>query len=124
MKNSGIVLLSAGVLFVGFSLITPLLFFLIGALLDKNFDMSLLLQMEYALIAFVGLFMLILGSIFSKKTSLTIIISSTVALLAIVVAPKLNSSLVTGCYYIYLVTAISVGIARLHANKPDRTNPA
>ncbi|MDY0288707.1 MAG: hypothetical protein RBR15_07785 [Sphaerochaeta sp.] len=114
MKNASIILLSAGVLFVGFSLVTPLLFFLIGAMLDKSFDVSALLQMEYALIAFVGLLMLILGSIFSKKVSPTIIISSTIALLAIVVSPKVSSFIVTGCYYLSLLTAFSVGSARLH----------
>jgi|GEM_PF-4556203 len=120
MKNAGTILLSAGVLLVGFSLLTPLLFFLIAALLDKTLDGSILLQMEYALFSLIGIALLILGSCFSTKTSMTIIISSVVALLSMVGCflasnPKtVFDWIVIACYYLSLLTTLSMGIAILH----------
>ena len=122
MRNAGTILLSTGVLLIGFALFTPLLFFLIGLLLDKTGDGSLLLQMEYALVSFVGLALLILGSIFSQKVSATLIISSSVALLAIVVSglEGLIGWIVTGCYYLSLFTALGVAIGILHTRHPSQ----
>ena len=120
MKNAGTILLSAGVLLVGFALITPLLFFLIGLLLDKGSDGSILLEMEYAPLSSLGLVLLILGSLFSAKFSLPIIITSGVAVLSMVGSylasyPKgAFDWIVTGCYYLSLVIALSVGIAILN----------
>ncbi len=123
MKNVGTILLSAGVLFVGFALLTPLLFFLIGLLLDKRVDGNILLQMEYALLSFMGIVLLSLGSVFSVKLSLPIIVSSVVASLSMVVSIYANKSrntfdwIVTGCYYISLLVALGAGIAILHTKK-------
>lgn len=125
MKNVGTILLSAGVLFVGFALLTPLLFFLIGLLLDKRVDGNILLQMEYALLSFMGIVLLSLGSVFSVKLSLPIIVSSVVASLSMVVSIYANKSrntfdwIVTGCYYISLLVALGAGIAILHTKKPQ-----
>ena len=120
MKNAATILLSAGVLLVGFALLTPLLFFLIGLLLDKGSDGSILLEMEYAPLSFLGLVLLILGSIFSAKFSLPIIVTSGVAALSLVGSflasnPKCTFDwIVTGCYYLSLLLALSVGIAILN----------
>lgn len=120
MKNVATILLSVGVLFVGFALLTPLLFFLIGLLLNKIGDTSVLLQMEYALISFIGLAMLVTGSIFSAKFLIPTIASFAVATLAIAVSFVANSPkgifdwIVIGCYYLSLFTALGMGIAILH----------
>ncbi len=121
MRNSGIILLSAGVLLIGFSLLTPLLFFLIEAALNKSSDASVLLQMEHALLSCIGLALLILGSIFSKKISLPIIISSSVALLALAVSGRegLLGLIITGCYYLSLLTSFGFAIAILHTSHPS-----
>jgi len=123
MKNVGTILLAAGVLLVGFALITPLLFFLIGLLLDKGSDASMLIQMKYALLSFFGLVLLIFGSLISTKFSLPIIVSSGVAILSLVGSflasnPKCTFDwIVTGCYYLSLLIALSVGIAILHTKQ-------
>jgi len=123
MKNVGTILLAAGVLLVGFALITPLLFFLIGLLLDKGSDASMLIQMKYALLSFFGLVLLIFGSLISTKFSLPIIVSSGVAILSMVGSflasnPKCTFDwIVTGCYYLSLLIALSVGIAILHTKQ-------
>ena len=120
MKNAGTILLSAGVLLVGFALITPLLFFLIEVILGKTGDASILLEMEYASLSFIGLGMIVVGSFFSPKRSPIIIVSSVVAALAMVGSflasnPKCTFDwIVTGCYYLSLITALSVGIVILH----------
>jgi len=124
MKNVGTILLAAGVLLVGFALITPLLFFLIGLLLDKGSDASMLIQMKYALLSFFGLVLLIFGSLISTKFSLPIIVSSGVAILSMVGSFLASNPMctfdwiVTGCYYLSLLIALSVGIAILHTRQP------
>lgn len=126
MKNSGTILLSAGLLLVGFSLLTPLLFFLIGFLLDKSGDGSMLLQMEHASLSLVGLVLLILGSIFSTRISLAVIISSAIAILVIAASYVVTTShetfgwIVTGGYYLSLLTAFILAIVVLHMQHPSQ----
>lgn len=130
MKNTGTILLSAGVLFVGFSLFTPLLFFLIGALLDNSYDTSILLQMEYAFLSCIGVVLLVLGSILSLNVSLarilSAIISSSLVILAYVVSFAIKDGaglfawIVTACHYLALVTAFGIGISILHTKHPDQ----
>ncbi len=123
MKNVGTIILSAGVLLVGFALLTPLLFFLIGAVLDKNCDGSVLLEMEYALFSLIGLVLLVAGSLFTAKFSLSLIVSSGIATLSMVgsylaINPRtVFGWVVTGCYYISQLIALSVGIAILHTRQ-------
>ncbi len=120
MKNRGTILLSSGVLLVGFSLLTPLLFFLIEGLLGKGFETSVLLEMEYAFLSFLGLVLLVLGSIFSAKFSPSIIISSGMASLAMVGAqfasdPKgVFDWVITGLYYCSLLGSFAAGMVILH----------
>ncbi len=124
MKNAGIILVSGGVLLIGFSLLTPLLFFLIEVCLDNSADGSILLQMEHAALSCIGLGLLILGSLFFRRKSLTIILSSVVAVLVIVVSYLTSVPagffgwIVTGGYYLALFTAFSAGIMLLHAQRP------
>lgn len=124
MKNGGILLLSAGVLLVGFALLTPLLFFLIGFVLDNTIDGGILLGMECSPLSFLGLVLLVLGSLFSKKHALAIGIISIVATLAMVMClsstfPKGTISMIaSGCYYLSLLVALGLGIAILHTKHP------
>lgn len=123
MRNAGTILLSTGVLLIGFALFTPLLFFLIGLLLDKTGDGSLLLQMEYALLSLIGLALLVVGSTFSVKFTTPLIVPSIVAILAIAGSyyakePKeIIDWIVIGCYYLSLLVAFGVGIANLHVQR-------
>ncbi|NBK20651.1 MAG: hypothetical protein EOM68_01335 [Spirochaetia bacterium] len=123
MKNAPTILLSAGVLLVGFTLLTPLLFFLIGFLLDKHGNGSILLGMDYAFLSFGGLVLLVLGSLFAKRYALVIGITSGVATLAMVgcfyaTEPKgLFDWFVSGCYYLSLLVALGVSIAILHTRE-------
>ncbi len=124
MRNTGIIFLSAGVLFVGFALLTPLLFFLIGALLEHSFDLTILLGMEYALLSCIGLVLLILGYLFSAKWSPSIIVSSGIATLAMVLCLVASEPkgvfywIVRGCYFLSLLTALGMGIGILHTKPP------
>ncbi|MGB4405685.1 MAG: hypothetical protein WBI82_02380 [Sphaerochaeta sp.] len=123
MKNAGTILLSAGVMLVGFALFTPLLFFLIGALLGKGNGGSALQEMEYALLSLIGLVLLVVGSLMSAKFTLPISISSGVAALSMVGFFLANNPktvfdwIVTGCYYFFQLVALSVGIAILHTRQ-------
>lgn len=120
MRNIGTILLSAGVLLVGFSFLSPLLFFLIEATLGTSGDTGMLLEMEHAAISFVGLLLLALGSIFSEKRSPLIIASSSLAGLALVSSFFVTDPkgafrwVVTCCYYLGILTAFGAGIATLH----------
>ena len=126
MRNTGIILLSAGVLLVGFALLTPLLFFLIGWVLDSTSDISILLGMECAPLSFLALVLLVLGSLFSRKHTLTIGIISVVATLAMVIClsptfPKGTISVIArGCYYLSLLIALGLGIAILQGKRPSQ----
>ncbi|MBI9094101.1 MAG: hypothetical protein JEY71_04365 [Sphaerochaeta sp.] len=123
MKNAGTILLSAGVMLVGFSLLTPLLFFFIGALLGKGSEGSVLQEMGYALLSLIGLVLLVVGSLVSAKFTLPMSIFSGVATLSMVVCflasnPKtVFGWVVTGCYYFSQLVALSVGIAILHTRQ-------
>ncbi len=123
MKNASTILLSAGVLLVGFTLITPLLFFVIGLVVNNTSDTSIFLEMEYAFLSLIGMVFLILGSVFSGRFYLAIIIASVVAATAMVGSvlanyPKDTFGLVViGCYYLSLLIALSVGIAILHTRQ-------
>ena len=120
MKNAVTILLSAGVLLVGFALLTPLLFFLIETYLGKGSEGSVLQEMGYALLSFIGLVLLVVGSLLSAKFMLPISISSGVAALSMVgfflaSNPKTAFDwVVTGCYYLSQLIALSMGIAILH----------
>lgn len=120
MRNIGTILLSAGILFVSFTLLTPLLFFFIDLLLEKSGDGAALLEMKYTFLSMAGLMLLVLGSVRSSKFPATIIVSSIVATLALVLSffasdPRhVFDWIVIGCYYISLLIAVSVGIALLH----------
>ncbi len=123
MKNASTILLSAGVLLVGFTLITPPLFFLIGLVVNKISDTSMLLEMKYAFLSLIGMVLLILGSVLSGRFYLAIIVSSVFAAMAMVgsflaTSPKDPFGLVViGCYYLSLLIALSVGIAILHTRQ-------
>lgn len=123
MKNAPTILLSSGVLLVGFALCTPLLFFLIGLSLNNASDGSILLGMEYALLSFVGLVLLVLGSLFSKQHTLAMGITSGVAALAMVGCLSASDPksvfdwFVSGCYYLSLLVALGVSIAILHTRQ-------
>ncbi|HKL59714.1 MAG TPA: hypothetical protein VJ863_07435 [Sphaerochaeta sp.] len=126
MKNTGVILLSAGVLLIGFALLTPLLLFLIGLVLHNTVDGSMLLEMECSPLSFIGLVLLVPGSLVSRKHSLGIGIASGVALLAMVgclspTFPKgIVSMIATICYYLSLFVALGLGIAILHTKHPSQ----
>lgn len=123
MKNVGTILLSAGVMLVGFTLLTPLLFFLIGALLGKGSEGSVLSEIAHAHLSLIGLVLLVAGSLLSAKFTLPILVSSGVAILSMVCFlfasnPKtVFGWIVTGCFYLSQLFALSVGIAILHARQ-------
>ena len=120
MKNLGTILLSAGVLLLGFSLLTPLLFFFIEALVGKGFDLDELLGMQYALLSSIALVLLVLGSKFSNKFSISITILSVMTALAMVGSFSASDPrgvldwVVTGCYYLLLLIILGRGIIMLH----------
>ena len=120
MKNSDTILLSLGVLLVGFALLTPLLFFLIGLLLKKGGDTGILLEMEYAFLSFIGIVLLILGTVFSARFLFPMIMVAVVASISLVCIFLASDPrgvfdwIVMGCYYLSLLVALILGMAILH----------
>ncbi|MDT4762684.1 hypothetical protein [Sphaerochaeta sp. PS] len=126
MRNIGTILISLGVLLIGFALLTPLLFFLIALLLGKASDASLLLGMQYALLSSAGVALVFVGSLLTSSVTLLLGFSfffSALSLVGSLVAPLLNGTrdlffqIAQMLFFASQLVALCCGIALLHRNE-------
>ena len=123
MGKAGLVFLSIGTLLLGFLLFSPILFALIGVFVQKRFLFDYLLTSELGIVAFIGIALVLFGSLLERKVQVLLVVFLFLSVFALGVCAFGNQFfgrkpslifLFLGIYNLSLLGVFACGVQNLH----------